>query len=216
MLTNADLDHLLGVFSLREAGGVEIHAAGAVRATAEAVIGLETVLNAFGGSRWHEPPREFEPVSKSADAAGLTYRAIDLPGKPPPFIRNAPGGVHSLAYQFKDPGSGKQLVVAPDVGAVTRELQQALEESEAILFDGTFWSNDELRTVRPGGRTALEMGHLTIQDHSLDLLARLPAHQKIYIHINNTNPILALGSPERAAVEAAGLTVGWDGLEFEL
>jgi pyrroloquinoline quinone biosynthesis protein B len=36
------------------------------------------------------------------------------------------------------------------------------------------------------------------------------------IHINNTNPILMGGSPERRAVEAAGLIVGWDGLEFEL
>jgi pyrroloquinoline quinone biosynthesis protein B len=106
--------------------------------------------------------------------------------------------------------------VAPDVSAITGELQDALEHSEAILFDGTFWSNDELAKVRPGARPALEMGHLTIKDHSLDLLARLPARRKIYIHINNTNPILALGSPERAAIEAAGLTAGWDGLEFEL
>ena len=60
------------------------------------------------------------------------------------------------------------------------------------------------------------MGHVTIRDHSLALLGKLPARHKIYIHINNTNPVLSPGSPERAAVEAAGIVVGYDGLEFEL
>jgi pyrroloquinoline quinone biosynthesis protein B len=60
------------------------------------------------------------------------------------------------------------------------------------------------------------MGHVTIRDCSLGLLGRLRAKRKIYIHINNTNPILASDSRERAAVEAAGIMVGSDGFEFEL
>ena len=85
-----------------------------------------------------------------------------------------------------------------------------------MLFDGTFWSGDELRRVKANGRTAAEMGHVTIKDVSLALLGQLPARRKIYIHINNTNPVLSPGSPERAAVEAAGIVVGYDGLEFDL
>lgn len=216
LLTNADLDHLLGLFSLREAGSVDIYASGPVRRVAEASLGLESVLNAFGNSHWHEPAEDFAPLSNQAGATTLVYRAIPLGGKPPPFARGEQAGEHSLAYEFMDPATRRRLLVAPDVAAVTPSLQDALECSDAVLFDGTFWSGDELARVRANAPKALEMGHLTIKDESLALLARLPARRKIYIHINNTNPILAPASPERAAVEAAGLTVGWDGLEFEL
>lgn len=216
MLTNCDLDHVLGLFSLREAAGMDVYATPAVRSVAESALGIETVLSAFGNWRWHEPPKDFASFGSSPSGPGLLFRSIELPGKPPPFARNAAAGAHSLAYQFQDPSNGKRLLVAPDVAQVTQELSQALEHSDSILFDGTFWSGDELAAVRPGAAKSLEMGHLTIQDESLELLAKLPARRKIYIHINNTNPILANGSAERAAVEAAGLTVGWDGLEFEL
>lgn len=108
------------------------------------------------------------------------------------------------------------MVVAPDVPAINDALRKALVEADGVLFDGTFWSSNELSAVKPDAPEAKEMGHLTIKDSSLSLLAGLKARQKIYIHINNTNPILALGSPERAEVEAAGVVVGYDGLEFEL
>lgn len=142
---------------------------------------------------------------------------IVLPGKAPPFASGmANGGIHSVAYQFLDRQTGGRLLVAPDVSAVNEELREALESSDAILFDGTFWSSDELRQVKAKARTADQMGHLTIKDFSLDLLKKLPARRKIYIHINNTNPVLAKHSRERAAVERAGITIGHDGLEFEL
>jgi len=216
LLTNADLDHVLGLFCLREAGSIDIHASAAVRKTIESSIGFESVLNSFGESRWHEPPNDFEPLDKSSGAPGLLYRALELPGKPPPFAKSAAAGAHSLAYQFQDSATGRRLLVAPDVAEVSPNLREALKSSDAVLFDGTFWSAGELGEVRPHAPKAFDMGHLTIKDSSLELLAGLPARQKVYIHINNTNPILAPGSPERKAVEAAGLTVGWDGLEFEL
>jgi pyrroloquinoline quinone biosynthesis protein B len=147
----------------------------------------------------------------------LLYRAISLVGRPPPFARGtAVAGEHSIAYQFLDPQSGKRLLVAPDVGALNEGLSEALTTSEGILFDGTFWSTDELLEVKPSAPMANEMGHVTIKDCSLDLLQKTPAGQKIYIHINNTNPILSPGSPERAEVEAAGIIVGVDGFEFEI
>jgi pyrroloquinoline quinone biosynthesis protein B len=106
--------------------------------------------------------------------------------------------------------------VAPDVGAVNKGLSEALKNSDAVLFDGTFWSGDELKGLKSTARTAGEMGHVTIRDTSLELLRKLPARRKIYIHINNTNPVLAADSPERAVVESARVEVGWDSLEFEL
>jgi pyrroloquinoline quinone biosynthesis protein B len=219
VLTNADLDHVLGLFALREGGPLSIHAPTAVRQTLDRSLGLDAVLNTFCGATWHEPPvGHYGPIALAdGTSARLTYRGIELPGKPPPFAREqATAGTQSIACQFRDPDSGRRLVVAPDIGFVTQDLLEALEEADAVLFDGTFWSSAELSRAKPNAPQAAEMGHVTIEDCSLELLGKLAARTKIFIHINNTNPILAVDSPERKAVEAAGIVVGSDGLEFEL
>ena len=217
LLTNADLDHALGLFSLREGGRLNIHAPRAVRDTLVSHLGLDAALNAFCGTEWREPPLRFARLGTGKDAGDLSCRMIPLPGRPPPFAKKIfPRGTHSVAYQFMDRRTGGRLLVAPDVAAVNKDLLAALENSDAILFDGTFWSKDELKGVKSSARAADEMGHVTIEDFTLALLKKLPARRKILIHINNTNPVLAKDSPERAAVAAAGITIGHDGLEFEL
>jgi len=218
LLTNADLDHVLGLFLLREGGPVEIHATAAVRSILENSLGLSNILDAMCGTVWHEPPaRQFRPLGSGVSGKNLSYRAIELPGRPPRFAgKGSSTGVHAVAYEFRNEQTGGRMVIAPDVPAVNDALRKALVEADAVLFDGTFWSSNELSTVKRDAPEAKEMGHLTIKDSSLALLAELKARQKIYVHINNTNPILALGSPERGKVEAAGVVVAYDGLEFEL
>ena len=129
---------------------------------------------------------------------------------------DTPDGTHSVAYYIMDRNTGRRLLVAPDVAECNEALAGAMREADAVLFDGTFWSEDELLRIKANGRTAAEMGHITIRDFSLALLGPLPATHKIYIHVNNTNPVLCPGSPERIAVDAAGILVGHDGLEFDL
>lgn len=221
LLTNADLDHVLGLFCLREGTGFEVYATEAVRRVTKRVLGMETVLSCFCVPRWREP--SFKDFNSLMEEPGLEpellYRAIELHGKPPPFVDTSvplPNHGHSIAYQFRDVRTEKQLLVAPDVAAITPSLQEALNTSEGILFDGTFWSPEELAAVRPGAKQAGEMGHLAIKGGSLPVLSALAASQKIYIHINNTNPILDPNSSERTAVERAGIQVGADGMEFEL
>jgi pyrroloquinoline quinone biosynthesis protein B len=118
--------------------------------------------------------------------------------------------------QFLDERTGGRLLVAPGVAAWSGPLQEAARESAAVLMDGTFWSEDELRRVRAGAAGASEMGHLPIQDGTLPCLSALPSRYRVYVHINNTNPIFAPGSPERATVETAGVIIGHDGLTFDL
>jgi pyrroloquinoline quinone biosynthesis protein B len=217
LLTNADLDHALGLFSLREGGRLNIFAPRAVREVLTRSIGLDKVLNTFCGADWHEPTTRFAPLDPEDEEGRLSYRMIPLAGKAPPFAKKiSPRGTHSVAYQFLDNRTGGLLLVAPDVCVVNQGLRDALKNSDAVLFDGTFWSGDELKGLKSTARTAGEMGHVTIRDVSLELLRKLPARRKIYIHINNTNPILAADSPERAIVERAKIEVGSDGLEFEL
>jgi pyrroloquinoline quinone biosynthesis protein B len=218
LLTNADLDHTLGLLSLREGGRLKIYATKAVREVADLCPGVTAIMDAFGGVAWEEPPDTFTAL-RGVDGveSSVRFRAIGLPGKPPKFANGiAPGGRHSVAYQLVDARTGGRLLVAPDVAGLNEALQTAMVDSDAVLFDGTFWSGDELARVKDKAVSAAEMGHVTIKDCSLALLGGLPAIRKIYIHINNTNPVLTPGSPERAAVEAAGIMAGFDGLEFEL
>ena len=210
---------MLGVIALREGPKIPVHSTGAVRDTLVQHLGFDTVLGAFSGVDWQPLDTNFAPLPfGDGSASGLQFRSLPLPGGPPRFVPgiSASSEGHSIALQLLDEQTGGILLVAPDVSALTSELSVALRDSSAILFDGTFWSDDELRLIHPTARTSREMGHLRIADGSLEALRSSPASTKIYLHINNTNPILAADSSERAAVEAAGIQVGTDGMEFTL
>lgn len=152
-------------------------------------------MQPFCGIEWRELPRQF---IKLADGIGL--RGTELP--------------RSVVFQVRA-NRNRRLVVAPAVTAISGELDDAMKTADAILFDGTFWGDDELRAFRADAPSALQMGHLPVE-RSFLVLSESNARRKIYIHINNTNPILTPDSRERGLLEAAGITVGYDGLEFEL
>ena len=195
LLTNADLDHTLGLLLLRQQQTpVLVYASDATRS---ALDWLELLLHPFGGSNWRTASGDFNSLSN-----GLAFRAIELH--------------KSNAFQLRDEVSGRAALIAPVVGELTAELRDAVNTSDVILFDGTFWNDDELRAVRRGARSAREMNHLPISDSSLALLRHSPARRKIYMHINNTNPILMPGSRERALVQQAGIEIACDGLEIIL
>ena len=93
-----------------------------------------------------------------------------------------------------------------------------LATADLVLFDGTFWTDDELIRLGIGDRTARQMDHLPVAGPggSLERLSRLRAPRRVYTHVNNTNPMLVEDSPERMEVERAGLVVGMDGMRFEI
>jgi len=195
LLTNADLDHTLGLLLLRQQQTPVLTYAS--HATRSALDWLQLLLHPFGGSHWRTASGDFNSLSD-----GLAFRAIELH--------------KSNAFQLRDEVSGRTALVAPVVGELTAELRDAINTSDVILFDGTFWNDDELRAVRRGARSAREMNHLPISDSSLAFLRHSPARRKIYMHINNTNPILMPGSRERALVQQAGIEIACDGLEIIL
>ena len=194
-LTNADIDHALGLLLLRQdETPLVVYATDQTRT---ALAWIDRVLARFRGIEWRKISADFQSLSGS-----LGFRAIPLPG--------------SVAYQFRDDSSGATALFAPIVAELTEQLRNAVDASAVILFDGTFWTDGELATVRPGARTSREMNHLPISDGSLDFLRQSPARRKIYTHINNTNPILMPGTRERAQVEQAGIEIARDGLEIVL
>jgi pyrroloquinoline quinone biosynthesis protein B len=218
LLTNGDLDHVLGLYLLREAGQVRIFSPQSVIEVLSIDLRLTEILRPFCKLECYEPPYDgFAPLPSANGTTGLSVRAIPLSAQPPPFSAiDVPTGPQSVAYEIVDEKTKGRLVVAPDVAELRPELQRAMEEADAVLFDGTFWSELEFQRVTGKKRTAADMGHLPIETGSLEFLRKLKARHKIYFHINNTNPILTPGSKERAAVEKAGIVVGEDGMEFEI
>lgn len=203
---------------LREGQPLQLHATAKVRDYLSGPLAFAPLLKAFCGVVWHDVPfKQWEPlVLRDGKSNGLSYRAISLPSPPPVFSAvDASSEEQTLAFLFRDDQTNGVLLVAPDVFEVTDELAVAIRDSDAVLFDGTFWSEDELGGVKARARQSSAMGHLPIGSGSLDILSHSSARQRIYLHINNTNPILMPG-PERQAVEKAGLVVGEDGMEFEL
>lgn len=168
-MTNADIDHALGLLLLREQElPLVVYASDETRAT---LTWLDGILARFCGIEWRKTGPEFQTLSGT-----VAFRAIELP--------------KSIAFQFRDNSSGATALFAPSVGELTDELRNVVHESDVVLFDGTFWSDGELAAIRPGARSARQMNHLPISDGSLDFLHQSPARRKFYTHINNTNPIL--------------------------
>ena len=222
LLTNADLDHTLGLLSLREGGRLRIYATKAVRETVDLCPGVTAIMEAFGGVAWEEPTDAFLRSLHGANG-GREFKALadGCRATAPKFAKGiSPGDGHSVAYQLVDARTGGKLLVAPDVAGLNEALQTAMVESDAVLFDGQYFglATNCAKVQGPGRLGGLRWAlHVTIKDCSLSFAGE-PAGlmRKVYIHINNTNPMLTPGSPERAAVEAAGIVVGFDGLEFEL
>ena len=219
LLTNADLDHVLGLFLLRETGHLFIHAPDPVFKVVKEELRLNHILKPFCRIDHCEPPcDEVAPLlNANGKPSGLSYRAIPLSSKPPPFAgEEIKEGTQSVAYEIVDDKTKGRLIVAPDVAEITGELLKAMESADAVLFDGTFWSNHEFQDLTGKKRTSKDMGHVPIHHGSLNILRKVKASHKIYFHINNTNPILRPDSPERIEIEREGLAVGIDGTEMEL
>jgi pyrroloquinoline quinone biosynthesis protein B len=110
------------------------------------------------------------------------------------------------------------LFYAPGLGEIEPQLQPFMAEADALLVDGTFWTDDEMVQLGISKKRAREIGHLPQSGDAgmISVLAPLRASRKILIHINNTNPILDENSRERAELERAGIEVAYDGMEFTL
>ncbi|MER7082318.1 pyrroloquinoline quinone biosynthesis protein B [Saccharopolyspora kobensis] len=214
LLTDAELDHTLGLLLLREAKSVELHATAAVRETLCRATAILRTLEAYCAVTW----REVVPGAETRLGGGLSYRAFDVPTNK--RNRFGPGREHGrvVGYRLTDANTGRTAVYLPGVQELTPAVLDELAGGDCLLVDGTCWHDDEMIRLGLAGKTSRDMGHLPIAgpDGSLRRLAALPAERKIYVHINNTNPVLLDDSPERRTVERHGVEVATDGLEVRL
>jgi len=210
LLTDAELDHTLGLLLLREGGGLEVHATEAVRDVLYEGTSVLRTLEAYG-------PVDWRPVvpGRTVFLGDLSYRAFDVPTDKPARFGGGTETGRVVGYRLTDEASGRSLVYLPGVQRLTDAVRAELDGCACLLIDGTCWHDDELIRLGVGGKTARQMGHLAVEE-SLGPLAALPIERTIYVHINNTNPILLEDSPERRRVEAHGIEVAEDGLEVRI
>jgi pyrroloquinoline quinone biosynthesis protein B len=218
LLTNGDLDHCLGLLSLRESHPLTLYATEAVRAGFTEGNVLYRTLERFPEQiTWRRlVPGQAQPLGGLGSALQVT--AIPAPGKLPLHLegRRAPSPEDNVGFLISA-GSGPRLAYFSGIAGPSPEVERALADADVVFFDGTFWSSDELIAAGLGTRSAEEMAHWPIGGPagSLQFLSQ-PRLMTVYIHINNTNPILYDDSPEQSAVTAAGIVVASDGLEWDL
>jgi pyrroloquinoline quinone biosynthesis protein B len=214
MLTDAELDHVAGLLSLRETHPLAMYC---TRRVYEWLFEANPV---FGGlieaSRFRWEPVEHRKSTECRET-GLSWEAIFVDGKVPTYVKTPSPDItgSTVAYRISD-GHASMLYV-PAIKRISEELVEVASRCDCIFFDGSFWSDDEMARRGVGTRTSLAMGHVPIDgvEGSLARLGHLRA-RKVYTHINNTNPILDEDSPERRAVEAAGWEVAEDGMDLML
>ena len=223
VLSNGDLDHCLGLFCLRESHPLVVYATDAVRRGLTERNVLYRTLERFEGQvTWRrlEPGREIDLASSDGRPSGLSLVAVPVPGKQPIHLEGiaAPGPEANIGLRIRDRARGSQLAYVSSTGSVDAAVLGMLEDADCVFFDGTFWSETELVDLGLGSKRARDMAHLPIggEDGSLARLVHIRAPRRLFIHVNNTNPILREESPQAAAVAAAGWQVAEDGMELEL
>jgi pyrroloquinoline quinone biosynthesis protein B len=212
VLTNADIDHVLGLLVMRESLPYRVMTTAWIRDTLLAHNACFRILApAFGVVKLDEA--FFLDRGERLEA-----RLFPIPGKVPtwaqPHAASSPEA--TLGLRVVDAETRARLVYAPGVQRLDSATLAELALADVRFVDGTFYTGDELRGLRPGAPDAVAMGHVPISgaDGSLAVLRGMPG-RTLYTHINNTNPILDAGSPEAAAVRAAGIEIACDGLELE-
>lgn len=214
LLTDAELDHTLGLLLLREGRGLQIHATAAARDVLWEGTSLLRTLAAYCPVTW-------EAVVPGRDVPlgdGLYYRAFDVPTTKRARFGSGDEEGRVVGYRLTDERTGGALVYLPSVQELTTRVYGELTACSCLLIDGTCWRDDELIRLGLAGKTARDMGHLPISGPggSLERLSTLPIERKIYIHINNTNPILLEDSAERRILDQRGMEVAMDGLELQI
>jgi pyrroloquinoline quinone biosynthesis protein B len=242
VLANADLDHVLGLLLLRELQPLRVFATASVRRILREDNSMFGILQRIPNqTAWTDfaSRTPFHLCNVAGEDSGLRCRALSLGTHYPAYVtadrrsQLDPGEaslgfiIHSQSHDSQssdshpsdshrnDSPSGSRLAYMPAVPQLDDTLLQQLDSCDLLLFDGTFWRDDELIRVQGSGQTASQMGHIPVE-HVLTKLASVRRPRKIFLHINNTNPMLDEASPECRQARDAGWEIAEDGWQFDL
>ena len=165
-----------------------------------------------------KPQQEFALSDAQGKDSPILCRPISLGNHFPAYVfheRQSQLVPDEASLGFLLQASGKRFAYLPAVSELKSEFLELFDTCDLLLFDGTFWSDDELIRVQGSGQTARQMGHIPVEN-ALVKLAEVRRPRKIFLHINNTNPILDEASPQYRQVRNAGWEVAEDGWQFNL
>ncbi len=216
LLTDAEIDHTTGLLLLREGTAIPIYSTALVRDWLDRYYPILPILSSFVPRTWHA----LTLGQPTALDARLEVTAFPLDAHPPRFVTETPNDLAEsvVGLIIRDQQSGGTMVYAPGVAKVTPALESAVAGADAIFLDGTFWTEDEMIRRGLSDRYAADMGHMPVsgESGSLAWFSGLGAAHKVYVHINNTNPMLDTSRAEYAEVTRKGVRIGEDGDEFEV
>jgi pyrroloquinoline quinone biosynthesis protein B len=224
ILTNGEIDAVAGLLSMREGSPFTIYAHQRVLA----ILKSNSIFNVLNEKNVKRQPIElnqaFGPVLPDGSPSGIEVLAFEVPGKAAWYLEGQAhpaggnGAGDTLGLRIEDKAGGKYLYFLAACARVTDELKSRLAGAPLIFFDGTVWRDDELIAAGLGSKTGQSMGHIAMSgDHgAIQSLAGLDIGQKVFLHINNSNPALLKGSDERRTLEQAGWRILPDGTEIKL
>ena len=221
VLMDGQIDHATGLFMLRERGSpLPLWCTDPVAEDLTEGNPVLRVLGHFCGVQRERIALDGSPFTVPG-VAGLSFRALPLSSKAAPYSphREHPVPGDNIGITVTDQRSGKTLFYAPGLGEITPPVFDAMASADAVLVDGTFWTDDEMVALGISRKHAREIGHLPQSGAGgmIEWMAKLPvATRRLLIHINNTNPILDDDSAERAALTRAGIEVCEDGMAISL
>jgi pyrroloquinoline quinone biosynthesis protein B len=212
VLTGAEIDQIAGLLSMREGSPFTLYAT----PSSHAAVAANAMFAAMGAMT----RRAINPGETFMLAGNIEASLFTVPGKLPLYLEGDEpeiGAESAANVGIELMHDGARLVFAPGAATVTDAMRERFARADAVFFDGTLFSDDEMLRTGTGQKTGRRMGHMPIDGEggTLQALAGLKT-RRVFIHINNTNPIQIDGSPERGKVEAAGWQVAEDGMEIEL
>lgn len=223
ILTNGDVDHVVGLVNLREAQPLIVYGSARVLGTL-ADNTIFNVLNPDHVTRRELPMDRPFAVEGSDGATGLTVEAFDVPGKVALYLEDKDAGPGFGTQKGDTIGlkvtadDGTSFFYIPGCAEIDEPLAKRIKGAPLVFFDGTLFTNEEMLQQGLMPKTGERMGHMSMSgaDGSMAAFEKLDVDRKIYVHINNSNPVLDENSAARKEVEAAGWDVGYDGMEVRL
>lgn len=225
LLTTADLDQSLGLLLLRELQPLKIFATASIRRILREDNSMFSMLHRTNNqAEWNDISvgSVFELSSASGERSGINCLPLSLAGRYPHYVTAKRASEldpnEAVIGLILISSSGKRLGYFPSVAHLDQALLRQLDSLDVLLFDGTFWTDDELIKVQKKAHTAREIGHIPVSspEGSLAALSGLRCPRKMFVHINNTNPMLDVTGPEYRQVCKYGWEIAEDGCHLDL
>lgn len=225
VLTNADVDHVAGLLTLRESQPLSLYGTDRVLS----VLSRNSIFDVLNPDFVNRNPLPLNAATAlmlpDGRPSGLEVEAFAVPGKVALYLEDESAGPDfgsvaedTIGLRIAAAGDDKSFFYIPGCAACPPGLKARIDGANLLFFDGTTWIDDEMRSSGVGHKTGRRMGHTCMsgEDGSIAALADVDIRRRIFIHINNTNPVFLKHGAERATAERAGWEIAYDGMAVEL